>query len=65
MNFKKDKILYIENMCKELIKSLKDTQKEIESNEYYYLFQSPNRAKFKRLRVELTKELMKVQKDIY
>lgn len=55
MKITKDKISYIESMCKKLIKSLKDTQKEFETNENY-IFSSANRAKFKRLRVELTKE---------
>ena len=63
MKITKDKISYIESMCKELIKSLKDTQKEFETNENY-IFASANRAKFKRLRVELTKELMQIQNEI-
>ncbi len=64
MKLSKDRILYIENMCKELIKSLKATQRELENNQNY-IFTSANRAKFKRLRVELTKELMQIQNEIY
>lgn len=59
-----DRINYIETMTKELMKALKDTNKEIDKREGY-LFQSNNRAKFERLRIELTKELLKVKKEWY
>lgn len=64
MKLSKDRVLYIENICKELIKSLKGTQRELENNQNY-IFASANRAKFKRLRVELAKELMQIQNEIY
>lgn len=52
-------------MTKELVKALKDTHKEFFSNGKGYLFSSSNRAKFKRLRIELTKHLVEVEKELY
>lgn len=60
----KEYINYIENMSKELIRSLKESLIEYQVNNHY-IYSSSNRAKFKRLRVELTKELMKVEQSIY
>lgn len=59
----KEKINYLEIMQKELISSLKESLKELEKNEY--LFHSSNRAKFKRLRVEITKKMVDIEKEIY
>lgn len=57
-----EQINYIETMSKNLIKALKDFNKE--DNEYY-CYASENRAKFNRLRLELTKELINIKKRIY
>lgn len=62
MKLEKKKVEYIEFMTKELVKSLYKISDQLK-NEYVYA--SEDRAKFKRLRVELTKELMDVQKEIY
>lgn len=43
---------------------LKDFNKEYENNEHY-IWQSPNRARFNRLRIEMNKTLLKIKKDIY
>lgn len=58
---KKEEITYIEQMAKQLVNALK----EIAKLEDVYIFQSPARAKFDRLRVELNKELMAIKKRIY
>lgn len=62
MKLEKKKVEYIEFMTKELVKSLYKISDQLK-NEYVYA--SEDRAKFKRLRVELAKELMDVQKEIY
>lgn len=62
MKLEKKKVEYIEFMAKELVKSLYKISAQLK-NEYVYA--SEDRAKFKRLRVELAKELMDVQKEIY
>lgn len=62
MKLEKKKVEYIEFMTKELVKSLYKISDQLK-NEYVYA--SEDRAKFKRLRVELTKELMDVQREIY
>lgn len=61
---KKD-VDYIESMSKDLVKSLREILKYYENNNDRYLYNSPERARFKRLRVELGKKLMEVQKEIY
>ena len=58
---KKEEITYIEQMAKQIVNALK----EIASQNNDYIFQSPVRAKFDRLRVELNKELMEIRKRIY
>lgn len=57
----KEEITYIEQMTKQLVNALK----EIAKYDNDYIFQSPTRAKFDRLRVELNKELMEIRKRIY
>ena len=59
----KERISYIEQMMKETIKALKDFNSE--NTDGYYIFQSSNRAKFDRLRIELTKELLNLKKEVY
>ena len=61
---KKD-VDYIESMSKDLVKSLREILKYYENNNDRYLYNSAERARFKRLRVELGKKLMEVQKEIY
>lgn len=58
---KKEEITYIEQMTKQLVNALK----EIAKLDDVYIFQSPARAKFDRLRIELNKELMIIKKRIY
>lgn len=54
-------VTYVENMCADLVKSLAICLKYGED----YVYHSPERARFKRLRVELGKKLMEIQKKIY
>jgi hypothetical protein len=61
---KKD-VIYLEEMTKDIIKSLKIILKYYENNNDRYLYNSAERARFKRLRVELGKKLMEIQKIIY
>lgn len=58
---KKEEITYIEQMTKQLVNALKEIVKLDDD----YIYQSPARAKFDRLRVELNKELMAIRKRIY
>lgn len=58
---KKEEITYIEQMSKQIVNALK----EISKLDDIYIFSSPARAKFDRLRVELNKELMAIRKRIY
>lgn len=58
---KKEEITYIEQMTKQLVNALKEIAKYDDD----YIYQSPARAKFDRLRVELNKELMAIRKRIY
>lgn len=57
------KINYIDYISSELVKELKIVQKAL--NEEKHLFSNESRARFKRLRVELSKELVKVESIIY
>lgn len=57
-------ITYVKNMCADLVKSLALYRKHIEDCDGY-VFQNSERARFKRLRVELGKKLMEIQKAIY
>ena len=59
-NLSENDVNYVENMCADLVKSLK-----ICLNYDDYIYQMPERARFKRLRVELGKKLMEIQKKIY
>lgn len=59
---KKEEITYIEQMTKQIVNALKEIASQ---DNNYYIFQSPARAKFDRLRVELNKELMAIRKRIY
>ena len=58
---KKEEITYIEQMTKQIVNALKEIAKLDDD----YIYQSPARAKFDRLRVELNKELMAIRKRIY
>ena len=59
-----EEIKYVEYMCNELVKSLKNVKEDLDKKDPY-IFSSPDRAKFKRLRIELSNKLMEVQKQIY
>ena len=65
MKIPKDEISYIEYLCRMLPIILKDFNKECEENNGHYIFQSPNRARFDRLRIEMNKTLLKIKKEIY
>jgi hypothetical protein len=53
---------YIEFICEWLPKILKEIQKEQKDG---YIYQSENRARFNRLRIEMNKTLMKIRNKIY
>ena len=55
-------INYIEYICDMLPKTLKAVQQEQKDG---YIYASENRARFDRLRIEITKTLMKIRKKIY
>lgn len=57
---KKEEITYIEQMTKQLVNALKEIAKYDD-----YIFQSPARAKFDRLRIEINKALIKAKNTIY
>lgn len=57
-------IEYIKEMTNQIVDSMNNTLKEFHS-EQGRIWSSSNRAKFKRLRVELTKELFKIEKELY
>ncbi len=59
----KEKIQYLETMSKELITQLKEFKKEQDESEY--IASSSARAKFDRLRLILTKELILVRNMMY
>ena len=63
MKIDEKEISYIEFLCNLLPKVLKDFNAEHSDNEY--IFSSPSRARFDRLRIELNKSLGKIRKDIY
>ena len=56
-------IQYLEQMYKRSINTLKSFMRE-ESNDEY-IFQSRNRAEFNRLRLEITKELLRLENKMY
>lgn len=63
MKIPQNEIKYIEYLCDMLPKILKDINEEYEKEDY--LYQSPNRARFDRLRLEMNKSLMNIKKIIY
>ena len=60
-NLSKNDVNYVENMCADLVKSLKICLNYDDD----YIYKMPERARFKRLRVELGKKLMEIQNKIY
>ena len=56
-------IQYLERMYNRSINALKSFMLEEANDEY--LFQSRNRAEFKRLRLEITKELLRLENKMY
>ena len=60
---KDNEIGYVEFICDMLPKTLKAIQEEQKQD--HYIYQSENRARFDRLRIEITKTLMKIRKKIY
>lgn len=59
-------INYVQHLCKQLVNSMQDTLDEFnDKNNSEYMYSSPHRAKFKRLRVELTKHLVQIEKQMY
>lgn len=63
MNNLTDKeINYVDYICDMLPKTLKAIQQEQKDG---YIYASENRARFDRLRIEITKTLMKIRNKIY
>lgn len=60
---KNTEIQYIERMYNRSINALKSFMLEEANDEY--LFQSRNRAEFNRLRLEITKELLRLENKMY
>ena len=56
-------IQYLEQMYKRSINTLKSFMHEEANDEY--IFQSRNRAEFNRLRLEITKELLRLENKMY
>ena len=56
-------IQYLEQMYKRSINTLKSFMREETNDEY--IFQSRNRAEFNRLRLEITKELLRLENKMY
>ena len=56
-------IQYLEHMYKRSINTLKSFMLEEANDEY--IFQSRNRAEFNRLRLEITKELLRLENKMY
>ena len=61
-NLTDKEINYIDFICEMLPKTLKAIQQEQKDG---YIYASENRARFDRLRIEITKTLMKIRKKIY
>ena len=57
-----NEINYIDFICEMLPKTLKAIQQEQKDG---YIYQSENRARFDRLRIEINKTLIKIKKKIY
>lgn len=64
MRIHKNTIEYVQMLCDLLPKTLNEINADYDKGKGY-LFQSEARARFDRLRIELTKYLVKVKKDIY
>ena len=56
-------IQYLEQIYKRSINNLKSFMREEANDEY--IFQSRNRAEFNRLRLEITKELLRLENKMY
>lgn len=61
-NLTDKEINYIDYICDMLPKTLKAIQQEQKDG---YIYASENRARFDRLRIEISKTLMKMKKKIY
>lgn len=61
-NLTDKEINYVDYICDMLPKTLKAIQQEQKDG---YIYASENRARFDRLRIEITKTLMKIRKKIY
>ena len=61
-NLTDKEINYVDYICEMLPKTLKAIQQEQKDG---YIYASENRARFDRLRIEITKTLMKIRKKIY
>lgn len=61
-NLSDKEINYVDYICDMLPKTLKAIQQEQKDG---YIYASENRARFDRLRIEITKTLMKIRKRIY
>ena len=58
-------INYVDYLCEMLPKILNNINEEYEKNKGIYIYSSSNRAQFDRLRLEMNKTLMKINKEIY
>lgn len=61
-NLTDKEINYIDYICDMLPNTLKAIQQEQKDG---YIYASENRARFDRLRIEITKTLMQIRKKIY
>lgn len=61
-NLTDKEINYVDFICDMLPKTLKAVQQEQKDG---YIYASENRARFDRLRIEISKTLMKIRKKIY
>lgn len=61
-NLTDKEINYVDYICDMLPKTLKAIQQEQKDG---YIYASENRARFDRLRIEITKTLMQIRKRIY
>ena len=61
-NLTDKEINYVDYICDMLPKTLKAIQQEQKDG---YIYASENRARFDRLRIEISKTLMKIRKKIY
>lgn len=61
-NLTDKEINYVDFICDMLPKTLKAVKQEQKDG---YIYASENRARFDRLRIEITKTLMKIRKKIY